>query len=113
MARTLSITRLGPSSEDSLDEVPQLFNVWRGEMSLVAPRPPIPSEVEEYSWSQRRRLSVRPGMTGLWQVSGRNDVTFEEWVEMDLEYIDSWSIWLDFVILMKTFRAVVAGRGAS
>lgn len=108
------ITRLGRFIRKySLDEFPQLFNVWRGEMSLVGPRPPIPSEVEEYSWSQRRRLSVRPGMTGLWQVSGRNDVTFEEWVEMDLEYIDSWSIWLDFVILMKTFRAVVAGRGAS
>jgi exopolysaccharide biosynthesis polyprenyl glycosylphosphotransferase len=108
------ITRLGRFIRKySLDEFPQLFNVWRGEMSLVGPRPPIPSEVEQYSWSQRRRLSVRPGMTGLWQVSGRNDTTFEEWVELDLEYIDSWSIWLDFVILFKTFRAVVVGRGAS
>jgi len=108
------ITRLGRFIRKfSLDEFPQLFNVWRGEMSLVGPRPPIPSEVEEYSWSQRRRLSVRPGMTGLWQVSGRNDTTFEEWVELDLQYIDSWSIWLDFVILLKTFRAVVVGRGAS
>lgn len=108
------ITRLGRFIRRySLDEFPQLFNVWRGEMSLVGPRPPIPSEVEQYSWSQRRRLSVRPGMTGLWQVSGRNDVTFEEWVDMDLEYIDNWSIWLDFVILFKTIRAVVAGRGAS
>jgi len=108
------ITRLGRFIRKySLDEFPQLFNVWRGEMSLVGPRPPIPSEVEQYSWSQRRRLSVRPGMTGLWQVSGRNDVSFEEWVELDLAYIDSWSIGLDFVILLKTFRAVVAGRGAS
>lgn len=108
------ITRLGRFIRKySLDEFPQLFNVWRGEMSLVGPRPPIPKEVAEYSWSQRRRLSVRPGMTGLWQVSGRNEVNFEEWVELDLAYIDSWSVWLDFVILLKTFRAVVAGRGAS
>lgn len=108
------ITRLGRFIRRySLDEFPQLFNVWRGEMSLVGPRPPIPAEVEEYSWSQRRRLSIKPGMTGLWQVSGRNEVGFDEWVEMDLAYIDSWSIKLDFVILLKTFRAVVAGRGAS
>jgi exopolysaccharide biosynthesis polyprenyl glycosylphosphotransferase len=108
------ITRLGRFIRKfSLDEFPQLFNVWRGEMSLVGPRPPIPSEVEQYSWSQRRRLSVRPGMTGLWQVSGRNNIGFEEWVEMDLDYIDRWSIWLDIKILFMTFRAVVAGRGAS
>lgn len=108
------ITRLGRFIRKySLDEFPQLFNVWRGEMSLVGPRPPIPSEVEQYSWSQRRRLSVRPGMTGLWQVSGRNNIGFEEWVEMDLDYIDRWSIWLDIKILFMTFRAVFAGRGAS
>ena len=108
------ITRLGRFIRKySLDEFPQLFNVWRGEMSLVGPRPPIPSEVEKYTWSQRRRLSIKPGMTGLWQVSGRNEVGFEEWVELDLEYIDSWSIGLDLLILLKTFRAVVAGRGAS
>lgn len=108
------ITRLGRFIRKySLDEFPQLFNVWRGEMSLVGPRPPIPGEVEQYTWSQRRRLSIKPGMTGLWQVSGRNEVGFEEWVEMDLDYIDSWSIGLDLLILLKTFRAVVAGRGAS
>lgn len=108
------ITRLGRFIRKfSLDEFPQLFNVWRGEMSLVGPRPPIPSEVEQYTWSQRRRLSVRPGMTGLWQVSGRNNIGFEEWVEMDLDYIDRWSIWLDIKILFMTFRAVFAGRGAS
>lgn len=108
------ITRLGRFIRRySLDEFPQLFNVWRGEMSLVGPRPPIPSEVEQYTWSQRRRLSIKPGMTGPWQVSGRNMIGFEEWVEMDLAYIDSWSIGLDFLILLKTFRAVVAGRGAS
>lgn len=108
------ITRLGRFIRKySLDEFPQLFNVWKGEMSLVGPRPPIPSEVEQYTWSQRRRLSIKPGMTGLWQVSGRNEIGFEEWVELDLAYIDQWSIWLDFKILLKTFRAVVAGRGAS
>jgi exopolysaccharide biosynthesis polyprenyl glycosylphosphotransferase len=108
------ITRLGRFIRKySLDEFPQLFNVWKGEMSLVGPRPPIPSEVEQYTWSQRRRLSVRPGMTGLWQVSGRNNIGFEEWVELDLNYIDQWSIWLDIKILFMTFRAVFAGRGAS
>jgi exopolysaccharide biosynthesis polyprenyl glycosylphosphotransferase len=97
----------------SLDEFPQLFNVWVGHMSLVGPRPPIPSEVEQYTWPQRRRLSVKPGMTGLWQVSGRSDVNFTQWVEMDLSYIDTWSLWRDLVILLKTFRAVVTGRGAA
>lgn len=97
----------------SVDELPQLFNVWMGQMSLVGPRPPILSEVVQYTWSQRRRLSVRPGMTGLWQVSGRSNVGFQEWVELDLKYIDNWSLGLDFIILLKTFKAVVAGRGAS
>ena len=108
------ITRVGRFIRKfSLDEFPQLFNVWWGEMSLVGPRPPIPSEVEQYTWSQRRRLSVKPGMTGLWQVSGRSDVDFNTWVEMDLTYIDSWSLWQDFLILLKTFKAVVSGRGAA
>ncbi len=108
------ITRVGRFIRKySLDEFPQLFNVWIGQMSLVGPRPPIPAEVEEYTWSQRRRLSVRPGMTGLWQVSGRSDVGFEEWVELDLQYIDNWSLTQDLVILMKTFSAVVRGRGAA
>ena len=82
-------------------------------MSLVGPRPPIASEVAQYSWEQRRRLSVKPGMTGLWQVSGRSDVGFKEWVELDLKYIDSWSLRSDFIILLKTFRAVLQGRGAA
>jgi len=82
-------------------------------MSLVGPRPPIASEVEQYSWNQRRRLSVRPGMTGLWQVSGRSNIGFEQWVELDLAYIDSWSLREDFQILLRTFRAVVQGRGAA
>jgi len=97
----------------SIDELPQLINVWRGEMSLVGPRPPIASEVEQYAWEQRRRLSVKPGMTGLWQVSGRSDIGFRQWVEMDLAYIDSWSFWLDIVILFRTFRVVLEGKGAA
>ena len=97
----------------SLDEFPQLLNVWRGQMSLVGPRPPLASEVDQYTWNQRRRLSVKPGMTGLWQVSGRSDVGFDEWVELDLQYIDTWSILNDLWILMRTFGAVIQGRGAS
>ena len=93
----------------SLDELPQLFNVLMGHMSLVGPRPPLPSEVERYTWNQRRRLSVKPGMTGLWQVSGRNTVDFKRWVELDLEYIDTWSLWKDFCILLRTFGAVKDG----
>jgi len=108
------VTRVGRFIRKySVDEFPQLFNVLKGEMSLVGPRPPIASEVAQYSWDQRRRLSVKPGMTGLWQVSGRSDVNFKEWVEMDLEYIDSWSLFQDFRILFKTFSAVVTGRGAA
>lgn len=108
------ITRVGRYIRKfSIDELPQLFNVWMGPMSLVGPRPPIPAEVEQYSWNQRRRLSVKPGMTGLWQVSGRSDLAFEKWVELDLAYIDSWSIVQDFLILLKTFKVVVSGRGAS
>ncbi len=108
------ITRVGRFIRKfSIDEFPQLINVWRGQMSLVGPRPPLAAEVARYSWDQRRRLSVKPGMTGLWQVSGRSDVSFEQWVELDLQYIDGWSIWLDFQILVKTFRAVVEGRGAA
>jgi exopolysaccharide biosynthesis polyprenyl glycosylphosphotransferase len=97
----------------SIDELPQLINVWRGEMSLVGPRPPIGSEVDQYAWEQRRRLSVKPGMTGLWQVSGRSDVSFRQWVEMDLAYIDSWSVWQDIAILFRTFRIVIEGKGAA
>lgn len=97
----------------SLDELPQFFNVLFGEMSLVGPRPPIPAEVTEYEWWQRRRLSMKPGITCFWQVSGRNNIGFEEWMQLDLQYIDHWSIGLDFVLLLKTIPAVVQGRGAS
>jgi exopolysaccharide biosynthesis polyprenyl glycosylphosphotransferase len=108
------ITKIGRFLlRSSLDELPQLLNVFVGQMSLVGPRPPLASEVAQYSWNQRRRLSVKPGMTGLWQVSGRSDVSFEQWVEMDLAYIDSWSLVQDFMILLQTFRVVVQGKGAA
>ncbi len=102
------ITRLGHFiRRTSLDELPQLFNVLRGEMSLVGPRPPIQYEVDEYkSWHQRR-LHIRPGITGLWQVSGRNLLTFEEMVRLDIAYIERWSLWLDFKILVKTIPVVL------
>lgn len=96
----------------SIDELPQLWNVVRGEMSLVGPRPPLPDEVDTYDWLQRRRLSVTPGLTCIWQVSGRSHVDFARWLEMDLEYIRSWSLRLDLVLLLRTVPVVLVGRGA-
>jgi len=96
----------------SLDELPQLVNVVKGDMSLVGPRPPLPHEVARYDRWQRRRLSVRPGLTGVWQVGGRSDVDFETWMRLDLAYIDHWSPWLDLKILAKTVPVVLSGRGA-
>lgn len=95
----------------SLDELPQLINVVKGEMSLVGPRPPLPSEVVQYDPWQRRRLSMKPGITCIWQVSGRNNIGFEQWMRMDLAYIDKWSLLLDIKLLLKTFPAVVFGTG--
>ena len=97
----------------SLDELPQLWNVLKGDMSLVGPRPPIPEEVAQYQRWQRRRLSMKPGLTCLWQISGRNQVDFDRWMELDLEYIDTWSPSLDFKILLKTIPVVLSGKGAS
>ena len=97
----------------SLDELPQLWNVLRGDMSLVGPRPPIPEEVAKYQRWQRRRLAMKPGLTCLWQISGRNEVDFDRWIELDLEYIDSWTPSLDLKILWKTIPVVLSGRGAS
>ncbi len=96
----------------SIDELPQLWNVLTGDMSIVGPRPSLPSEVEQYERWQRRRLSVKPGLTCLWQVSGRNDIKFTEWMKLDLQYIDSWSLALDFKIFLKTIPAVIIGKGA-
>lgn len=108
------ITRVGKFiRKTSIDEFPQFFNVLFGDMSLVGPRPPLPSEVAKYEGWQRRRLSVRPGITGMWQVSGRNAIDFAKWMELDLEYIDKWSLWLDIKILLRTVPAVVLRSGAS
>jgi len=97
----------------SIDEMPQIINVFLGDMSLVGPRPPVPAEVEKYTWDQRRRLSVRPGITGLQQVSGRSDVDFSDWVELDLAYIDNWSLMEDIRILFRTFQVVLHTKGAA
>jgi exopolysaccharide biosynthesis polyprenyl glycosylphosphotransferase len=97
----------------SIDELPQLLNVLRGHMSLVGPRPPLPEEVDSYEWLYRRRLSIKPGITCLWQISGRNQVSFKQWMEFDQTYIDNWSLWLDIKILLKTVPAVLSVRGAS
>jgi exopolysaccharide biosynthesis polyprenyl glycosylphosphotransferase len=94
----------------SLDELPQLWNVLRGEMSLVGPRPALPREVESYDLWHRRRLSMKPGITGLWQVSARRSPNFDTWAELDLSYIDRWSLWLDFKILARTVPAALEGR---
>jgi exopolysaccharide biosynthesis polyprenyl glycosylphosphotransferase len=97
----------------SLDEIPQLWNVLKGEMSLVGPRPPLPDEVARYEKWQRRRLSMKPGLTGLWQVSGRSDLpSFDQWMELDLAYIDNWSLTLDAKILLRTIPTVLGGKGA-
>jgi lipopolysaccharide/colanic/teichoic acid biosynthesis glycosyltransferase len=96
----------------SVDEFPQLLNVMRGEMSLVGPRPPLPHEVERYSAEDWRRMEVVPGMTGLWQVSGRSNLTFDEMVRLDLFYIHNWSVALDFALLVRTIPAVLFARGA-
>jgi exopolysaccharide biosynthesis polyprenyl glycosylphosphotransferase len=96
----------------SIDELPQLYNVFIGHMSLVGPRPPLPKEVDQYELWQRRRLSMRPGLTCLWQIRGRNKVDFNQWMKLDLEYIDTWSLKLDFYILVKTVPVVLFGIGA-
>ncbi|HLT61575.1 MAG TPA: sugar transferase, partial [Microlunatus sp.] len=96
----------------SLDELPQLFNVLAGSMSLVGPRPPLQAEVEAYEHHARRRLLVTPGLTGLWQVSGRSLLSWEETVRLDLRYVENWTLTLDLLIIWKTIFAVLAKRGA-
>lgn len=107
------VTRAGSFlRKTSLDELPQLWNVVKGDMSLVGPRPPLPAEVAKYSLEEKRRLGIKPGITGLWQVSGRSDLTFAEWVILDSYYIENWSLWLDIKILLKTVLVIFKGKGA-
>lgn len=106
------ITKVGKFlRKTSLDELPQFINVLVGDMSIVGPRPPVPSEVKQYKRSLNRRLSVNPGITCTWQVSGRNNIPFDRWMEMDMEYIDNWSLGLDFIIILKTFKVVFSSNG--
>ena len=107
------VTRVGRLlRKTSLDELPQLFNVLCGDMSIVGPRPPIPYEVESYQLWHRKRLDMKPGITGLWQVSGRNRLSFEEMVRMDLYYIENWSLLLDLKIILRTLPVMLRGADA-
>lgn len=113
MRRDPRVTAIGRAlRRTSIDELPQLFNVLRGDMSLVGPRPPLPEEVAGYDEREHRRLAVKPGLTGLWQVSGRSDLSWQESVSLDLWYVDNWSVSTDMSLLARTLRAVTDGRGA-
>nr|WP_303213103.1 sugar transferase [uncultured Romboutsia sp.] len=108
------ITKVGKFiRKTSIDELPQLFNVLKGDMSLVGPRPPIPREVEQYNSYQMQRLAVKPGLTCIWQVSGRNNIGFDEWVEMDIEYIKTRNLWLDIKLIFKTVGVLFGDDNAS
>lgn len=114
MARDPRITPIGRFIRKySIDELPQFINVLRGEMTIVGPRPPLPSEVAQYEAWQRRRLSVRPGITCVWQVSGRNHIGFERWMYLDMQYIDNWTLGQDFQLIFRTVPVVLFGKGAS
>jgi lipopolysaccharide/colanic/teichoic acid biosynthesis glycosyltransferase len=107
------VTRVGAALRRwSLDELPQLWNVVRGDMALIGPRPPLPSEVARYDADVARRLLVRPGITGLWQVSGRSTLSWDDTVRLDLYYVENWSLTLDSVIIWRTLAAVLGGTGA-
>ncbi|WP_343839012.1 sugar transferase [Salinibacillus aidingensis] len=107
------VTRIGRFiRRTSIDELPQLFNVLKGEMTLVGPRPPLVDEVKEYTSYERQRLSVRPGLTCYWQVSGRSNLSFEEWVRLDLQYIKNRSFWLDMKLILRTFLVLFGSKDA-
>ncbi|MCL5996853.1 MAG: exopolysaccharide biosynthesis polyprenyl glycosylphosphotransferase [Chloroflexi bacterium] len=113
MKRDPRVTRVGRVIRKlSIDELPQFFNVLRGEMSMVGPRPPVPKEVSQYSFDELRRLEAVPGITGLQQVSGRSDMSFKRWIELDMQYIAEQSLLKDIEILLKTIPAVMSGKGA-
>jgi lipopolysaccharide/colanic/teichoic acid biosynthesis glycosyltransferase len=106
------VTKLGRFLRKwSLDELPQLWNVLKGDMSLVGPRPPVPDEYRQYAVEHLRRLEVVPGLTGLWQVYSRQSSSFDDYIKLDIEYVDSWSVWLDITLIAKTFYVVLAGTG--
>lgn len=114
MANDPRITKVGKFiRKTSLDELPQLFNILKGDMSLVGPRPPIPREVREYNSYQMQRLLVKPGLTCIWQVSGRNNIGFDEWVDMDLEYIKTRNLLLDIKLILKTVKVLFGDSNAS
>jgi lipopolysaccharide/colanic/teichoic acid biosynthesis glycosyltransferase len=107
------VTRIGRFiRKTSIDELPQLVNVLQGNMSLVGPRPPLPREVVEYTSHDKQRLMVKPGCTGLWQISGRNELSFDQMVNLDLKYIQKRSLWLDFVIILRTFKVLLGSKDA-
>ena len=108
------ITKVGKFiRKTSLDELPQLFNVLKGDMSLVGPRPAIPREVEQYTAYQKQRLFVKPGLTCIWQVSGRNNIEFDQWVELDIQYIKTRNLWLDIKLILLTIPALLGDENAS
>jgi lipopolysaccharide/colanic/teichoic acid biosynthesis glycosyltransferase len=113
LAHDARVTRTGAFlRRSSLDELPQLWNVLRGDMSLVGPRPPIPYEVERYPAHWHERFAVKPGITGLWQVTGRSEVSLQQMIELDIEYVHKRSVWFNTWILLRTVPAVLTGRGA-
>jgi exopolysaccharide biosynthesis polyprenyl glycosylphosphotransferase len=114
IARDPRVTPLGRFlRKTSLDELPQLLNILKGDMSFVGPRPPLPEEVARYERWQRRRLRMKPGLTCLWALEGRSELSFARWMKLDMDYIDHWSLGLDFKILLRTIPRVLTGRGAS
>ena len=107
------VTRVGRFiRRTSIDELPQLFNILKGDMSLVGPRPPLPNEVEQYGPYERQRLLVKPGLTCYWQARGRNEIKFQEWMELDMKYVHHHDLWVDIRLILLTARAVIMGKGA-